>query len=83
MENLFTTMHNQFKIEDKLGLRFFKGGGGGAPATPKPPAPSAAAGNVSAGTGANARRRSGFSSTFLSSIGGVTNQQVGRTLLGG
>ena len=77
-------MHNQFKIEDKLGLRFFKGGGGGgAPATPKPPAPSAAAANVSAGTGANGRRRVGFSSTFLSSIGGVANQQVGRTILGG
>lgn len=76
-------MHNLFKIEDKLGLRFFKGGGGGAPATPKPPAPTAAAGNTNASTSASGRRRVGFSSTFLSSIGGVTNQQVGRTILGG
>jgi hypothetical protein len=77
-------MHNLFKIEDKLGLRFFKGGGGGnAPAVPKPPAPTAAAGNTNANTLANGRRRSGFASTFLSSIGGVTNQQVGKTILGG
>lgn len=56
---------------------------GSPPPAPKPPAPTDAAASASAQM-AGAAKRKGFSNTFLSGPGGVTNQDsVRKTLLGG
>lgn len=71
------------KIEDKLGLRFFFNSKTPTPPPPpKAPAPSAAASNVQQSTLKSAKKH-GFSSTFLTGLLGVTNQDSKKPILGG
>lgn len=69
-------------VEARLGLRFFFGGKPGTPPpVPAPPSPTDAAQSVN--NQMQAKKRKGYSSTFLSGPGGVQEQPTVKTLLGG